>query len=134
MTSLALTEVQRALYSKLTGDAVLMGMISGVYDTVPQGAVAPYLRIGEGISRELAADGVALSELVLDLEVWAETAGRKTVLLIMNRLFALLHLGTLTLTGFQLVTIRCEQAETAIADQATHVRGDVRVRITVMEA
>ncbi len=134
MTSFALAEVQRALYSKLSGDAVLMGMITGLYDAVPQGAALPYLRIGDAQARELAADGVALTELVLELEVWTEAQGRKSALLIMNRLFALLHLGTLTLTGFQLITIHCEQGEIALADEAKHVRGDVRLRITVMEA
>lgn len=134
MTALALSEVQRALYSKLSGDAVLMGLVTGVYDAVPQAAALPYIRIGEGETRTLPADGITLTELVLDLEIWSEAAGRKTTLLIMNRLFALLHLGTLTLTGFQLITIHCEQAQTAIADTAKHVRGDVRVRITVMEA
>ena len=36
MSDLALMEVQRALYTKLGGDGVLMGMVTGVYDAVPQ--------------------------------------------------------------------------------------------------
>ncbi len=126
--------MQHALYTKLHGDAVLMGMVTGVYDAVPQKTVLPYIVIGDGQCRGLAADAVNLSELALEIDVWSEATGRKTVLTILNRLFALLHLGTLTLSGYQLVALRCEQADALVAEEATRVHGTMLIRATVVEA
>lgn len=134
MSSRALMETQRALYTKLQGDGVLMGMVTGIYDAVPQKTALPYIVIGDGISSDLAADALNLAELRMQLDVWTDTAGRKTALTIMSRIHALLHLGTLTLSGYQLVTLRCEQADTVLREQVTHMQGSMLVRATVVEA
>ena len=133
MSTLALMEVQHALYTKLHGDGVLMGMVSGVYDAVPQKTALPYVVLDDGQLHPLPADNLNISELNLQLDVWTDTAGRKNALTIMSRLFALLHLGTLTLSGFQQVTLRCEQADTTLAEQNTRIRGTLVVRATVVE-
>ena len=134
MSSLALMEVQRGLYNKLQGDGVLMGMVSGVYDAVPQSAALPFAVIGDGAYATIEADVLNLSELQLQIDIWSAAAGRKTALAIMNRIYALLHLGTLTLSGFQLVLLRCEQADTQLAEQATRIHGTMVVRAAVVEA
>lgn len=133
MSSLALMEVQRALSVKLRGDGVLMGMVTGVYDAVPQRSSLPYVVIGDGQMRVLEAQGLALHELGLELDIWTDTGGRKSALAIMNRLFATLHQGTLTLTGFQQVTLRCEEAETELEEQGTRLYGRLNLRIVVAE-
>lgn len=133
MTNLALMEVQHALYNKLHGDGVLMAMVSGLYDVVPQRTAMPYIVIGDGQAADIPADAVSLSQLSLRIDIWADANGRKPVLIIMNRIFSLLHLGTLTLSGFQQVLLRCEQADTAISEQATRVQGTMGVFVTVAE-
>lgn len=133
MSTLVLMEVQRALNAKLQGDGVLMGMVTGVYDAVPQRSNLPYVVIGDGQMRVLEAQGIALHELNLELDIWTDTGGRKTALTIMNRLFSTLHLGTLTLTGFQQVTLRCEQADTELEEQGTRLHGRLNLRMIVVE-
>lgn len=133
MSGLALMEVQRGLYSKLHGDGVLGGMVSNIYDVVPQHTLLPYVIVGDGAQQAVAADGVTITECRIELQVWTETGGRKTALAIMNRIHALLHLGTLSLSGLQLVLLRVEQADTALAEQATRVHGTLRVIATVAE-
>ena len=133
MSNLALMEVQRALYNKLAADGVLMGMVSGVYDIVPQRTPLPYIRIGDGDQKVTPADALNVSECKLDLHVWTDVGGRKTALAIMNRLHALIHLGTLTLSGFQLVTLRSEQATTSLVEQGTYLSGVLTVLVTVAE-
>lgn len=133
MTNLALLEVQHALYNKLHGDGVLMGMISGLYDVVPQRTATPYVVIGDGQVDDIPADAVNLMQLRLRIDIWADASGRKTVLTIMNRIFALLHLGTLTVSGFQQVLLRYEQADTGISEEATRVQGTMIVFVTVAE-
>lgn len=134
MSNLALMEVQQALYTKLYGDGVLMGMVTGVHDAVPQKTDLPYVVIGDGDCADIPADMLNLSQLRLRLEVWSDAAGRKTALAIMNRLYALLHLGALTISGYQLVMLRCEQADTALTEEATRIHGTMIVRIALVEA
>ena len=133
MSSLALMEVQRALYAKLTGDGALMGMISGVHDVVPPQTALPYIVIGDGQETLQAADALNVTECRLDVHVWTEAGGRKTALAIMNRLHAIMHLGTLSLTGFQLINLRVEQAQTSLSDQGTTLSGVLRLLVTVAE-
>lgn len=134
MSSLALMEVQRALYTKLSGDGVLMGMVTGIYDVVPQKTATPYVVLGNGAQRLRPADELVVTQCDLELQVWTEADGRKTALAIMNRLHALLHLGTLTLTGFQLVTLSVDHATTSLAVQGTLISGTLTVSLSVVEA
>ena len=134
MSSLALMEVQRALYAKLTADGVLMGMVTGVYDVVPQQSALPYIVLGDGAGTVRAADAADVTDCRLALHVWSEMGGRKTVLAIMNRLQALIHLGAMTLDGFALVSMRVEQASTTLADQGVHLRGVLGILVTVEAA
>ena len=134
MSNLALMEVQRALYTKLNGDGVLMGMVIGIHDITPQKTVLPYIVVGDGTTEILPADALNISELTLQLDVWTDASGRKSALTILNRLFAVLHLGTLTLSGFQQVILRCDQAKTTLMEQGVNLRGTISVRVTVVEA
>ena len=134
MSNLALMEVQHALYTKLSGDGVLMGMLTGIHDITPQKSALPYIVIGGGQAQGLPADSVNITELTLELDIWTDASGRKPALTIMNRLFALLHLGTLTLSGFEQVVMQCVQADTVLAEQGVNLRGTMRVRVTVVEA
>jgi Protein of unknown function (DUF3168) len=133
MSSIALMEIQRALYTKLSGDGVLMGIVAGIYDNVPQNTPLPYVVIGDGNQNIRPADAVIVTECQLELQVWTDVGGRKTALTILNRLHALLHLGTLTLSGFQLVTLRVEQASTTLAEQGALVGGALTLFVTVVE-
>jgi hypothetical protein len=134
MSSLALMEVQHALYTKLNGDGVLMGMVTGIHDITPQKAVLPYVVIGDGQAQDLPADALNITELTLRLDIWTDASGRKTALTIMNRLFALLHLGMLALNGFQQVIMQCAEADTMLAEQGVNLHGTMSVRVTVVEA
>jgi hypothetical protein len=42
-------------------------------------------------------------------------------------------LGALTLTGYQQVLLRCDQAETRLAEEASRMHGTMTVVVTVAE-
>jgi hypothetical protein len=134
MSSLALMEAQRAIYSKLVADGVLMGMVSDVYDVVPQQTQLPYIEIGEGVVQTLAADAMDLSAMRLTLEVWTDASGRKTALAIMNRIYALLHLATIAPVGYALVTLRCDEASTVLREEASRIHGTLAISLSLVEA
>ena len=133
MTLLALQAVQVAIYNKLTSDGVLMGMVTGVYDVVPQHAISPYLLIGDGSTQELPQLVNQVTEATLDLHVWSKGGGRKTVLNILSRIYGILHQGSLSLTGMTCVAMHCTEAQTNVDALHDRVEGSLRVVITVME-
>ena len=105
MTTFALQPVQQALYSKLTGDGVLMGMTSGIYDAPPQHAAVPYVVIGDGTATLKPQVTNDVTECDLDVNVWTTASGRKVALAILQRLHGLLHQGTLSVSGFTLLSM-----------------------------
>jgi hypothetical protein len=129
--SLALNAIQQALYTKLTGDGVLMGMVSGVYDAVPQRTVVPYVVIGDGETQILDGPAHSDTRVTLDIDVWTATDGRKTALTIMDRMYGLLHQSTMTVTGFTLIAMRCDAALTALIEEGPNLRGTLTVEMLV---
>lgn len=131
MSAVILQAVQQALYTKLTGDAVLMDLVEGVHDAVPQQAGLPYLVIGDGSAEEMPQVQTMVSECAMALHVWTGGGGRKTALSILNRLHGLLHQGVLGFTGFTLIAMRCTRAETQVDADNDRVYGLLELSLTV---
>ena len=132
--SLALVNVQQALYSKLVADGVLMGMVSGVFDAVPQRTAMPYVVIGDGeLASELAV-GVNDARCRLELNVWSTPQGRKTVLTIMDRMYGLLHQSTLSVSGYTLVAMQCDAARTELVEEGPHIKGTLVLELLLRSA
>lgn len=134
MSTLMLMEVQRALYAKLHSDGILTALVPHIYDSIPQHTPAPYLLIGQGTQSVTAVDGIMVSECQLELSVFTDTGVRKTALSVLNRLYALLHLSSLVLTGLQCVQMRMEEVSTTLTEQGTLLKGRMELFVTVAEA
>lgn len=131
MTTLALQAVQQALYTKLTGDGVLMGMISGVYDAPPQHAAVPYVVIGDGEARVVPQVFGDITECRMDVHVWTTANGRKASLAILNQLHGLLHRGSLTVYGFTFIQLMASQADTQVDAENDRILGRLQVMVVV---
>ncbi len=100
--------LQRAIYSRLTADAVLSALISGVFDEVPTDKRPPYLvidNIHEMPSEAHDRGGVAASVV---LSAWSTYRGYSEVAQISDRVNVLLHRVPLAVSGFQSVSIANE--------------------------
>lgn len=133
MSGVVLQAVQQALYAKLSGDSVLMDLVTGVYDAVPQQATVPYIVIGDGSAEEMPQVQAMISECAMALHVWTGGGGRKTALSILNRLHALLHHGNLSFTGFTLLALRCTRAETQVDADNDRIYGVLELSLTVRD-
>ncbi len=127
--SFALQAVQQALYTKLIGDGVLMGMVSGIYDAPPQHAAVPYIVIGDGQAVVKPQVNSDVSECSLVLNVWTTANGRKVSLTILNRLHGLLHQGTLSISGFTLIAMRANTADTQLDANNDRILGTLEITI-----
>lgn len=131
--SLPLYSIQKALYARLSGDGVLMGMIQGIHDTVPQQSAFPYIVIGDGRQDDVVAGAVTSARCTLDIEVFSRSKGRKQTLLILERLYALLHRNVLSVDGYECLVTRCDRAETDVLLDALTLRGSMSVSIVLAQ-
>ena len=107
-------ELQQAIYTALTGDPTLMALIAGVHDHVPQGAVFPYVTIGESTARDWSAVGIVGVEATLILHAWSRARGRKEVKQILSEIHRVLHDADLTVPGHHLLYLRFEFSESRL--------------------
>lgn len=131
--------LQAALYARLAGDQTLLDLLghkggpkpqNGIYDDVPQGALFPYIEIGEVIETPRNAHGEFGSEHLATLHVWGNKRGFKDAQAVVARVRALLDHQPLTVTGHNVWRVAHEQTLT-LRDPNPELRHlPVRFRIT----
>lgn len=104
--------IQTAVYQRLTGDATLMALISGVFDEVPEGTPKPYVHWP---ASDFETPDNTLTEFgartVAEVDVWSNHQGYSEAKTIGNRVVELLDHQTLTVTGHAVVAVRIEFAQ-----------------------
>jgi len=106
------TPTQAAIFAKLTGDPLLMGMVTGVFDDVPEDATLPYVVVGDAIETPDNCHGAFGRQTVQTLHVWSGYRGFAEANAISYRLQELLDHQPLTITGHRHVATRFEFAQT----------------------
>ena len=99
--------VQQKVYTVLTGDATLMGLIEGVYDNVPDNPLAPYVTIGDDEYSDFSSHTHDGFEGSVQIDVWSEAVGRKECKTIQNRIYTLLQNLDLAIDGFPTLNFKC---------------------------
>jgi hypothetical protein len=97
----ALSAVQTGVFTALTGDATLVGLVpGGIWDHVPQDPPWPYVRIGELHEVPRDTSGVQRRKVTVVIHAWSQYRGRAEALAIVDRVIALLRYVELTLVGW----------------------------------
>ena len=91
--------VNQAVYSALTSDVTLMGMISGAYSYTPQDATFPYVTIGDSALGDLSTMGADGQQIDYTIHVWSQYRGTAEAAQIIDRVYAVLHRQPLTIAG-----------------------------------
>lgn len=129
--SSASSALQQGLFSALTGDATLAGLLGGsgrIHDHVPQGAVCPYVVLGPVTVRDWSTASEEGCEHILALYVWSQASGKHEAQEIAERLRVRLHEASLTLAGHRLVNLRHVFTEVRRGTDGRHVRAFLRFR------
>jgi hypothetical protein len=129
MSGIGMFPLQKAVYQVLIGDAPLMGLVSGVYNFVPQAAGYPYLTIGEVLQRDWSTTTTTGAACSLTIRVFSREGGRKQTATIMDRVHALLHQGGISVEGYTAVLSRFESAETRLEDDGATYQGIMKFRV-----
>lgn len=114
---------QQAIYSVLTGDPTLMGLITGVFDFVPEDVAYPYVALGEVITTPDNRHRGFGRQVVETLHIWTKERGFAGALAIEDRITQLLDHQPLTLPGHHTVSVRYEFSQ-ALTDPEPP--GDIR--------
>jgi len=68
-------ELQKFIYGELSGDVTLMGMVTGIFDFVPQSQAYPFVHIGDTSLSKTTTKGsgekTRLYDGTLQIDVWA---------------------------------------------------------------
>ena len=129
----ALYGLQKAIYDTITGDATIMALITGVYDSPTLNTPYPYITIGECTSVPWRNHSHPGEEITVTIHIWSNYEGFKEALDINKRLNQLLGDQDLTVTGWNCVKSWFDFSDT-IRDPDGVVRHVVaRYRIRGME-
>jgi len=132
----AAIELQKAVFAVLQADATLSEMLGGgkVYDHTKSDVAFPYVTFGRTSFYDWSTGTEIGTEHLFTLHVWSKAKGKKETLDIMQRLEALLHDKPLSMSGFRLVNLRQEFAETRFDEDQSVYHGLIRFRAVVEAA
>jgi truncated hemoglobin YjbI len=105
----SLLPLQKAIYDRLSGDATLNNIITGVYDQVSADAVFPYVSIGEDNMTPRGTKNYNGENITTTLHCWSDYPGKKEAKQILDLMLQALTNTPLELSGFSLVLSKVDQ-------------------------
>lgn len=121
-TSFAL-ELQKGVRAALVANSSLTALVAArVYDEPPQNVTYPFVRFGDIQPRSMDTDGSTGADVTFNIEGYSQTTGRVEATQIAEAVRTALHRqeGSVSLTGFNLIEMRCE---TYVVDRDREGRG-----------
>ena len=126
--------IQEALYSRLNGDSTLGGLVTGVYDAVPDDTTLPVVVIGVGSIVDDGSKTLDAREYTINVDVWSDYSGLKQTKNIIKQVYSLLHEYALSVSGASLVDLRCEFTSELIENNGITRHGVMRFRAFVTDS
>jgi len=123
--------LQQAVYETLAGDSALMAAVTGVFDRVPDGQAPPFLVLGDITAKEWANLSATGADIAMTLHVVSRAGGHKETIDLMDRAYALLHRGALTLDDCTLVMLRVTATGVHRSNDGLTTEGILQLRALV---
>jgi len=126
--------LQKAVFDKLDQDGTLQGLVTDVYDFVPESTAFPYVKVGEETSIDNGTKTLQGNEHTLVIHTFSRYRGSKEVKEIMSRIYALLHESSLSVSGASLVNLRFEFSDVIKENDGFTSHGLQRFRAVVYDS
>lgn len=107
--------LQKMIYSALTGDAQLSAVVVGVFDYVPEADNMPYIQIGDDTLKDWNTMDFNGKQAACTIHCWSRLEGRSECKTIQGHVQRILSTGQLSLLNAVLVLFQLE-FETTITD------------------
>lgn len=134
MSGYSAIEVQKAILAAILADAGMIALIGGrMHDDVPQDEVFPYGNFGDATVLQRDDKTDEGEELTINLHFWSRYPGRKQILEVTRASYALLHNGSLTVNGLQVILIQRDYEDHKLDPDGKTWHGVQRFRILTTE-
>lgn len=128
----ALWPLQQAIYERLANDPILTEMVTAVYDEVEEGAIMPYVQIGDDTTTPNDTKTDYGEQTTLTLHAWSGGPGKAEAKRIMDAILQAITAEPLQLIGgFTVEGIEREFLETFNDGQSYH--GVCRFRVYIKQ-
>ena len=84
MTETALWALQSAVYTRLSNDAELMQVVTGIHDAVAEDLIFPYVTIGSPTALNIETRSSFSEEIAVTIHCWSIYDGKRQVFDILN--------------------------------------------------
>jgi len=126
--------IRNAIYTRLTGDATLMALITAVYDDVPESTTYPYISLGDDSDINYGTKTIDGVQYVINIHVWSRYRGVKEATAIIERVYTLLNDYAMIVTGASLTHIRQEFNTVTVDNDGITRHGIIRFRAVVFDS
>ncbi|MDX0007830.1 DUF3168 domain-containing protein [Sinorhizobium meliloti] len=133
----ASAELQKLLFTTLTGTTGIMALAGGVYDRVPADpykAKTAYVSFGPSDVVDDSADCITSGEHTFQLDVWSKAVGQVEAKRLVDLIYRTLHERSLELTENALAEIRVDFRRVFPDQDPLITHGVVTVTASIEEA
>jgi hypothetical protein len=127
------SNLRNAIYTRLTSDATLMALVTGVYDDVPEITSYPYVVLGDDSDINYGTKTLDGLQYVINIHAWSRYRGVKQATEILERIYYLLHEYAIVVTGASAVHIRQEFNTVLTDDDGITRHGIIRFRVVIFD-
>jgi|TARA_R100000988_G_scaffold94450_1_gene59172 hypothetical protein len=126
--------LQEALYSRLNGDSALGDLVTGVYDAVPDDTALPVVVIGPTTTSDDGSKTLDARDYIFNVDVYSDYRGMKETKNIAARIYTLLHEHGLSVSGANLIDLRCEFSSEVLENDGVTRHGVMRFRAFITDS
>lgn len=126
--------LQEAIYSTLNGDATLTGLITGIFDSVPDDSTLPVVIVGPQTTNDNGSKTLDGRDYIFNVDVYSDYRGMKEIKNIQKEIYRLLHESSLSVSGASFVDCRCEFTTDILEDDGITRHGVMRFRAFVTDS
>lgn len=133
----ASAELQKLLFTTLTGTSGVMALAGGVYDRVPADPYktkTAYVSFGPSDVVDDSADCIISGEHTFQLDVWSKAVGQVEAKRLVDTIYGALHEQSLELTENALAEIRVDFRRVFVDPDGLTTHGVVTVTASIEEA
>lgn len=127
----ALLPLQEAVFERLNNDVILMEMVTDVWDEVEEGAMLPYVQIGDDTTNPNDTKTSYGEDTTFTIHAWSAGPGKTEAKRIMDAVLQALTKEPLVIPGFKFEGLTREFLETFGDGQAYH--GVCRFRVYIKQ-
>ena len=130
-------EIQKSVFGKLSGDVTLVGMVTGIYDFIPQAQAYPFVHIGETNFAKKTAIGNPSTRIYdgsMQIDVWVRPnpIGKAKVFDLLNEVRRILDGNrNFTPTEYCLLVFDEELSTVIVEPDAVTYHGVIRFKIVL---